>query len=55
LHAATTASASDAAGRQALCRYILRPPLSQDRVQLVEGDLVRLVLKRPFSDGTFSS
>ncbi len=43
LHAATTASASDAAGREALCRYILRPPVSQDRVQLVEGDLVRLV------------
>ncbi len=54
LHAATTASADDAAGREALCKYILRPPLSQDRIQLVAGDLVRLVLKRPFSDGTFA-
>ena len=54
LHAATTASAQDAAGREALCRYILRPPIAAERVQLVEGDLVRLVLKRPFSDGTFA-
>jgi Putative transposase len=54
LHAATTASAGDAAGREALCKYILRPPLAQDRVQLVQGDLVRLLLKRPFSDGTFA-
>jgi hypothetical protein len=54
LHAATTASASDVAGKEALCRYILRPPIAAERVQLVEGDLVRLVLKRPFSDGTFA-
>jgi ribosomal protein L40E len=54
LHAATTASAHDAAGREALCRYILRPPIAAERVQLVGDDLVRLVLKRPFSDGTFA-
>jgi hypothetical protein len=54
LHAATTASASDAAGREALCRYILRPPVAAERVELVGDDLVRLVLKRPFSDGTFA-
>ena len=54
LHAATTASAGDAAGREALCRYILRPPIAQERVRLVGDDLVRLELKRPFSDGTFA-
>ena len=52
LHAATTAGAADAAGKEALCKYILRPPIAQDRVRLVDGDLVRLLLKRPFRDGT---
>jgi hypothetical protein len=63
LHAATTARAGEAAGREALCppsgitkrvRYILRPPIANERVQLLGDDLVRLVLKRPFSDGTFA-
>ncbi len=54
LHAATVASAGDAAGREAFCKYILRPPISQDRIELVGDDLVRLTLKRPFSDGTFA-
>ena len=72
LHAATTASAGDAAGREALCppsgitkrvKYVLRPPIANERVQLLGDDLVspvgdrearRLVLKRPFSDGTFA-
>lgn len=54
LHAATTASAGDAEGREALCKYILRPPIANERVQLLGDGLVRLVLKRPFSDGTFA-
>jgi hypothetical protein len=54
LHASTTASATDAAGKEALCKYILRPPISQERVQLAGDDLVRLILKRPFSDGTYA-
>ncbi|MEB2314349.1 MAG: transposase [Polyangiaceae bacterium] len=54
LHAATTAGAEDRAGKEALCKYILRPPIAQDRIQLVADDLVRLTLKRPFSDGTFA-
>ncbi|MBK7585800.1 MAG: transposase [Myxococcales bacterium] len=54
MHAATTASAGDTAGREALCKYILRPPIAQDRIQLVADDLVRLTLKKPFSDGTFA-
>src|SRR5690606_14907520 len=54
LHAATTARADDAVGREALCKYILRPPIAQENIQLLTGDLVRLRLKRPFSDGTFA-
>ncbi len=33
LHAATTAAADDDAGREALCKYVLRPPIAQDRVR----------------------
>lgn len=32
LHAATTAGAADARGREALLRYILRPPVAQERI-----------------------
>jgi len=52
LHAATTASADDAAGREALAKYILRPPLAQERLHLLDDGLVRIELKRAFSDGT---
>ena len=54
LHAATTARADDPVGREALCKYILRPPIAQQNIRLVSDDLVRLELKRPFSDGTFA-
>jgi hypothetical protein len=54
LHAATTARADDAVGREALCKYILRPPIAQENIRLVADDLVRLQLKRPFSDSTFA-
>ena len=52
LHGATTASADDARAREALCEYVLRPPLAQERVRLLDDGLVRVELKRPFSDGT---
>ncbi len=52
LHAATTASANDTRGREALVRYALRPPIAQERLKLVPDNLVRIELKRPFSDGT---
>ena len=52
LHAATTAGAADARGREALLRYILRPPVAQERIAAGPSDLVRMVLKKPFSDGT---
>jgi hypothetical protein len=54
LHAATVAAAHDETGREALVRYVLRPPLAQERLTRASDDLVRLTLKRPFSDGTFA-
>ena len=52
LHAATRCAADDARGREPLVRYILRPPLAQDRLELLPDGLVRITLKRPFADGT---
>jgi hypothetical protein len=52
LHAATRAGALDLAGREALLRYVLRPPLAQERLALRPDGLVRIVLKRAFGDGT---
>ena len=52
LHAATTASADDACGREALVRYVLRPPIAQERLKLLPSGLVRIELRRPFGDGT---
>ena len=52
LHAATRAGALDAEGREALLRYVLRPPIAQERVELRPDGLVRIALKRAYSDGT---
>ena len=52
LHAATIAGAADARGREALLRYILRPPIAQERIVAGPDNLVRIALKKPFSDGT---
>jgi Putative transposase len=52
LHAATRAGALDPVGREALLRYILRPPLAQGRVELGPDGLVRITLKKAYADGT---
>ena len=52
LHAATRAGAEDTAGREALLRYILRPPIAQERVEQKADGLVRIALKRAYADGT---
>jgi hypothetical protein len=52
LHANTRAGADDERGREALLQYVLRPPIANDNVQQGPDGLVRIVLKRPFSDGT---
>jgi hypothetical protein len=47
LHAATRLGGLDHRGREALIRYALRPPASQERVQRGPDGLVRIGLKRP--------
>lgn len=37
LHAATRVGALDTAGREALLRYVLRPPVAQERTRPVSG------------------
>ena len=54
LHAATDVGAMEAKGREALVKYILRPPISQERVTMGPDGLVRIVLKRPYADGTYA-
>jgi hypothetical protein len=54
LHAATRVAANDEQGRLALCKYILRPPLANDRLKILDDNLVRLDFKKPWSDGTTS-
>jgi hypothetical protein len=54
VHAATRVAANDEQGRLALCEYILRPPLANDRLKILDDNLVRLDLKKAWSDGTSS-
>ena len=42
----------DAGGREALLRYVLRPPVAQERVEQRPFGLVRITLKKAFTDGT---
>ena len=52
LHAATRAGGLDAEGREALLRYVLRPPIAQERVEQQPNGLVRITLKKAYADGT---
>lgn len=52
LHAATRAGGLDEPGREALLKYILRPAVAQERISQGPGGLIRIALKKPFSDGT---
>ena len=54
LHAATRAGAMDDRGREALLKYVLRPPVAQERITHGPDGLVRIALKKKFSDGTFA-
>jgi hypothetical protein len=53
LHAATRAGALDPAGREALLRYV-RPPVAQERAEQRTDGLVRITLKKPYTDGTIA-
>ncbi len=52
LHAATRAGGLDGEGREALLRYVLRPPIAQERVEQRPDGLVRITLKKAYADGT---
>jgi hypothetical protein len=52
LHAGAQAQASDKIGRERLCRYLLRPPLSNDRLSRTSDGRYRIALKRVWDDGT---
>ena len=54
LHAATRAGAFHPAGREAVLRYVLRPPLAQERLELRPDGLVRITLKKAYADGTIA-
>jgi transposase InsO family protein len=40
----------DSQGREGLLKYILRPPIAQERVTQGPDGLVRIALKRPFAE-----
>ncbi len=52
LHAAVRVKAHDRKRLEQLCRYITRPALSDERVQLNAAGQVQLKLKTPWRDGT---
>jgi hypothetical protein len=54
VHAKTHAGAIDDEARARLLRYVLRPPLSQERLAILPDHRVRLTLKRRWSDGTYA-
>jgi Mn-dependent DtxR family transcriptional regulator len=52
LHAGVTIRQGDRAGLERLCPYLLRPPLSHDRLERLDEDHIGLRLKTPYRDGT---
>ncbi len=52
LHANVWVGAHDRARLEQVCRYVLRPPLAENRLRRLADGRVRLELKRPWSDGT---
>ena len=52
LHAGTRVPAEDRRGLERVCRYVLSPPVSADRVTRLPDGRVAYRLKRPWSDGT---
>ena len=52
LHANVWVGPIDRARLEQLCRYVLRPPLAENRLRRLADGRVRLELKRPWGDGT---
>jgi len=52
LHAGVTVAGEDRQQLEQLCRYLLRPPIGQDRLALRPDGTVVVTLKTPWRDGT---
>ena len=52
LHANVRVAARDRGRLERLCRYLMRPPISDARLALTEAGRIELELKTPYSDGT---
>ncbi len=52
LHAGVAAKAQQRDKLERLCRYITRPPVSEQRLSLIAQGKVRYELKTPYRDGT---
>jgi len=52
LHAGVTVAGEDRRRLEQLCRYLLRPPIAQDRLTLRPDGTVVVLLKTPWRDGT---
>jgi hypothetical protein len=52
LHANVDAPAADRTRLEQLCRYLLRPPVAQDRLRLLDDGHIVLTLKTAWADGT---
>jgi hypothetical protein len=52
LHAGVAVPAGDRSRLEHLCRYVLRPPIAQDSLDIAPDGRVRLELRRPWRDGT---
>jgi hypothetical protein len=52
LHGNITVAADDGPGLERLCRYVLRPPVAQERLTVTPDGLVLVALKSEWHDGT---
>jgi len=52
LHGGRTVRADDRAGLERLCHYLLRPPLAQERLEILADGRVGLTLAHAWADGT---
>jgi hypothetical protein len=55
LHANVAVPAPDRRRLEQLCRYLLRPPVAQERLRRMGDDRILLTLKTPWADGTRQS
>ena len=52
LHAGVATKSHEGKKRERICRYIARPPVSEQRLSLTRNGMVRYQLKTPYHDGT---